>query len=59
MSVLAYKEFIQRLKTKAIETTSNVLIVEESYTSNKCSSCLLVKDPSKKFTGKRCKCDVN
>ena len=55
MSVLAHKEFIQRLKTKAIETNSNVLIVEESYTSKTCSSCLLVKD--KKFTGKRFKCD--
>jgi len=57
MTVLAHKEFIQRLKTKAIETNSNVLIVEESYTSKTCSSCLLVKDPSKKFTGKRFKCD--
>jgi putative transposase len=55
MSVLAHKEFIQRLKTKAIETNSNVLIVEESYTSKTCSSCLLVKD--KKFTSKRFKCD--
>lgn len=55
MSVLAHKEFIQRLKTKAIETNSNVIIVEESYTSKTCSSCLLVKD--KKFTSKQFKCD--
>lgn len=55
MSVLAHKEFIQRLKTKAIETNSNVLITEESYTSKTCSFCSNVK--TKKFTGKVFECE--
>jgi len=32
MSVLGHKLFLQRLKTKANETNTNVIIVNESYT---------------------------
>lgn len=55
MSVLGHKMFIQRLKTKAIELNTNVIIQEESYTSKTCSSCSYVK--VKKFTGKTFICE--
>lgn len=55
MSVLGHKMFIQRLKTKAIELNTNVIIQEESFTSKTCSCCSHVKD--KKFTGKTFICE--
>jgi len=55
MSVLGHKMFLQRLKTKAIETNTNVIIVEESYTSKTCAYCEFVK--SGIFTSKVFKCE--
>lgn len=55
MSVLGHKMFIQRLKIKAIELNTNIIIQEESFTSKTCSCCSYVKD--KKFTGKTFICE--
>jgi putative transposase len=55
MSVLGHKMFLQRLKTKAIETNTNVIIVDEAYTSKTCACCENVKSGT--FTSKVFKCD--
>ena len=55
MSVLGHKLFLQRLKTKAIETNTNVIIVDEAYTSKTCACCQSVKTGA--FTSKVYKCE--
>lgn len=55
MSVLGHKLFLQRLKTKAIETNTNVIIVNESYTSKTCACCESLKTGT--YTSKVYKCD--
>ena len=59
MSVLGHKKFLARLKTKAKETNTNIIIVDEINTSKTCACCGNMKDT--KFTGKvyDCKkCDI-
>lgn len=55
MSVLGHKLFLERLKTKAIETKTNVIIVDEAFTSKTCAYCHSVKTGV--YTSKVYKCD--
>ena len=50
MSILAHSRFLERLKNKAEEWRTNVVIVDEKYTSKTCSVCGHVK--TKRFTSK-------
>lgn len=55
MSVLAHGRFLTTLKNKAEQTGTNVVIVDEKYTSKTCSCCGHVK--TKRFTSKLFKCE--
>jgi len=55
MSVLAHGRFLNTLKNKAEECGTNVVIVDEKYTSKTCSCCGHVK--TKRFTSKVYKCE--
>ena len=55
MSILAHSKFLVRLKNKAEEWRTNVVIVDEKYTSKTCSVCGHVK--TKQFTSKVYNCE--
>lgn len=55
MSILAHSRFLQRLKNKAEEWRTNLVIVDEKYTSKTCSVCGHVK--TKQFTSKIYNCE--
>ncbi len=55
MSMLAHGRFLTTLKNKAEQTGTNIIIVDEKYTSKTCSNCGHVK--TKRFTSKVYKCE--
>jgi putative transposase len=55
MSILAHSKFLERLKHKAEEWRTNVIIVDEKYTSKTCSVCGHVK--TKRFISKVYNCE--
>jgi putative transposase len=55
MTVLGHKMFLERLKTKAKETNTCVITVDESYTSKTCSGCGFIKQGV--YTSKIYKCE--
>lgn len=62
MSLLAHSSFKEKLKTKALERGSRLLINEEHYTSKTCTMCGLINKKlgsSKKFTCSECKVTID
>ncbi len=55
MSSLGHGKFLDRLKNKAKEWKTNVLIVDEINTSKTCGACEYVK--TKRYTSKTFECD--
>ena len=55
MTILGHGKFLERLKIKAKEWRTNVIIVDESYTSKTCSACGHVK--TKRYTSKTYMCE--
>jgi len=55
MTMLAHGKFLTTLRNKAEEYETNVVIVDERYTSKTCSGCGHVK--TKRFTSKEYRCE--
>ncbi len=55
MCILGHGKFLERLKIKAKQWGTNVIIVDERYTSKTCGACGNVK--TKHFTSKTYKCE--
>lgn len=55
MSILGHGKFLERLKNKAKEWKTNIIIVDERNTSKTCGACGYVK--TKRFTSKTYRCE--
>lgn len=55
LNLVTHPKFLARLKNKADECGTNIIIVDEKYTSKTCSSCGHVK--TKRFTSKEYRCE--